>query len=117
MIMSDPADVQLSSMAGMANTTRAMIPRKTFLSLFVNTYYTGKLIRVGILRQTMDIAPIFGISCLMYFVAYLVTKVFFNPYAQVFIGGLVATILYVGVAIALKRDELNDLKYMLKRKN
>ena len=89
----------------------------SFLSLFVNTYYTGKLIRVGILRQTMDIAPIFGISCLMYFVAYLVTKVFFNPYAQVFIGGLVATILYVGVAIALKRDELNDLKYMLKRKN
>ena len=88
----------------------------SFLCLFVNTYYTGKLIHVGMLRQTLDIAPILGISCLMYFAAHFCTKIFSNLYVQVSVGGIVASILYLGIAIALKRDELNDLKYMLKRK-
>lgn len=89
----------------------------SFLSLFINTYYTGKLINVGMLRQTLDLAPIFGISGGMFVVTILLTKVISNLYLQVIVGGTVGVLLYLGVTIALKREELNDLKYMLKRKS
>ena len=89
----------------------------SILSFFVNTYYTGKLIHVNCWRQTLDIAPIFGMAGLMYFVTGFISSCFANVYVQVVIGGAVAVVLYLGIAVLLKREELNDLKYMLKRKS
>lgn len=85
--------------------------------LIVNTYYTGKLINVGFIRQIADLTPTLLLS-LLSFVAIILTNHFiYNIYMQVIIGGLTGCIIYILGAIIFKFKELDDVKFMLKRKS
>ena len=42
----------------------------SMIALVINTYYTGKLIRVGYLKQMSDLLPIFGVALLMWIVVH-----------------------------------------------
>ena len=88
----------------------------SILSLFINTYYTGKLINVGFLKQMKDLIPILLLSSIMYLAIYYANLFIENMILQIIIGGAIGVIIYLGGAFFFKFEELNDVKYMLKRK-
>lgn len=88
----------------------------SMISLIINTYYTGKLIQVGYWRQMKDLLPTLMLSFLLFATAHLTTCFISNLYLQIICGGISGVIVYLGGAILFKFEELNDVKYMLKRK-
>lgn len=88
----------------------------SMISLIINTYYTGKLIQVGYWRQMKDLVPTLVLSFLLFGSVHLTTYYISNLYLQIICGGITGAIIYLGGAIFFKFEELNDVKYMLKRK-
>lgn len=88
----------------------------SMIALVINTYYTGKLIQVGYWRQMKDLLPILMLSFLLFGTVHLTTYYISNLYLQIVCGGIAGGIVYLGGAILFKFEELNDVKYMLKRK-
>lgn len=88
----------------------------SIISLIINTYYTGKLINIGFLKQMRDLIPITVLGLVMFGVILLTNYFITNLYIQIIIGGIIGVTVYLGGAILFKFEELNDVKYMLKRK-
>ena len=88
----------------------------SFISLIVNTYYTGKLIDCGFWAQMKDLIPILVLSLVTFLISWGITFIFSNLWLQLIIGGITGTAFYLGTAYLLKMDQLNDVKYMLKIK-
>jgi O-antigen/teichoic acid export membrane protein len=84
--------------------------------LFINTYYTGKLINCGYFKQMHDLMPTFFMSLLAFAVSIGMTYIFDNLWLQLLFGGICGAGVYLGIAILFKMDEMQDVKYMLKRK-
>ncbi len=87
----------------------------SMLSLVINTYYTGKLINVGYLRQMKDLMPTFLLSLFMFVCVHVVNYFLPNMWLQLVFGGLVGVIVYLGGAYLLKFKELKDVIYLLNR--
>lgn len=88
----------------------------SLVCLFINTYYTGKLINCGYLKQMKDLSPALFLSLLTFAVSFGCTYLFPNLWIQLIVGGFCGAGIYLGLALLLKMDELQDVKYMLKRK-
>lgn len=88
----------------------------SMISLIINTYYTGKLIQVGYWRQMKDLIPTLILSFLLLGCIHFTNSLISNLYLQIICGGIVGFIVYMSGAILFKFEELNDVKYMLKRK-
>lgn len=89
----------------------------SMISLIINTYYTGKLINVGYFKQMGDLLPIFALSLALFGTIHLSNYFIDNMYFQILIGGILGGTVYLGGALLLKFKELEDVKYMLKRKS
>ena len=85
-------------------------------SVFINTYYTGKLINYGYLTQMKDLSIVLLLSSLTFAIAIGCTLLFSNLWLQLIIGGLCGAGFYIGLAFLFKLEELQDVKYMLNRK-
>lgn len=85
-------------------------------ALTLNTHYTGKLIGVGLFKQLFDIMPAFIMSIFMGLVVLWVNSYITNMFVQIFVGVIVGVLLYLLSSIIFKRPELNDVKYLLNRK-
>jgi O-antigen/teichoic acid export membrane protein len=96
---------------------RAMCAGKivsSFFSLFINTYYTGKIISVGFIKQMRDLSPIFLGAVSMSIVSYIVSNIFTN-YAIGLLCGIIAGIIYYFlVNIFFKSQELDILLKMVR---
>lgn len=88
----------------------------SIISLIINTYYTGKLIDIGFFKQMRDLMPIAVLGLVMFGIILLANHFITNLYIQIIIGGIIGAIVYLGGAILFRFEELNDVKYMLKRK-
>lgn len=86
------------------------------ISLVINTYYTGKLIQVGFIKQMKDLLPVFFLSLFMFSVILLVNIFIDNLYYQILVGCLLGALIYLGGAWSFHFAELSDVKYILKRK-
>lgn len=89
----------------------------SFIGLIVNTYYTGKLINCGFFIQMNDLAPIFILSLATFLISWGITQIIPNLWLQLIIGGIAGSAFYLGMAYLLKMGQLDDVKYMLKRKS
>lgn len=89
----------------------------SMIALIINTYYTGKLIQIGYFKQMKDLLPIFGLSLFMWLCIHGINYFIPNMLLQIFVGGCVGLIIYLGVAFLFKFDELKDVKYLLQRKS
>lgn len=89
----------------------------SMISLVINTYYTGKLINVGYFKQMGDLLPIFTLSMVMFGIILVSNHLIDNMYLQILIGGILGGAVYLGGAFIFKFKELEDVKYMLKRKS
>lgn len=89
----------------------------SLISLIINTYYTGKIIHVGYVRQMKDLAHILLLSFMMYGVVWGVLQFIPNLWLQIVMGGTIGAVFYLGGAILFKYSELEEVKYLLSRKN
>lgn len=88
----------------------------SFICLFINTYYTGKLINVGFMKQMRDLLPTYGLSLLIFCVVLGMNQFLDNLWIELILGGIVGVGFYLGLAIFFRFSELQDVKYMLNRK-
>ena len=82
----------------------------SLLSLFINTHYTGKLIRIGYLKQIKDLLPILGNSFLMGIIVWGITRWISVHFIALFIGVTVGTIYYLFTAFITKSRELQEIR-------
>ena len=92
----------------------------SMFSLVINTYYTGKLINVGYLKQMEDLLPIFGVSFVMWLIIHASLLITSNNYIQLVIGICFGVVFYLIAAKFLLKSEWNDtidmIPIRLKRK-
>ncbi len=87
----------------------------SYLSLFINTYYTGKLINVGFITQMRDIFPSliysFSMGAVIYISVYFIT----SDAMKMAIGLPVGIIYYFGVSILFKSPDLEYVKLLYRQ--
>lgn len=88
----------------------------SMIALIINTYYTGKLIQVGYLKQMGDLLPIFGVALLMWFVIHASLLLTPNIYIQLPVGICVGSLTYIVCAKLLLKSEWADTMSMLPSK-
>ena len=88
----------------------------SLLGLIINTYYTGKLIKVGFLKQMKDLLPTLIVSLLMCIGVYLITLVLPNCWLQLIVGFIVGVVFYYSVARIREAEELNEVINIIKKK-
>lgn len=89
----------------------------SLINLSVNTYYTGKLINVGFVRQMMDLFPILLLTLVMGALVYAVCHCFsLTPIVSLVIGILIGVLFYVIMAKLFNFAELNELTMILQKK-
>lgn len=82
----------------------------SLISLFINTYYTGKLIQVGFMKQMQDLTPTLLYALSMGALVWFVIQWIPNMLMQIIIGILVGVIYYIGIA---KLTKSSDLEYVI----
>lgn len=87
----------------------------SIISLYINTWYTGKLYDFGFKKQIKDLTPILILALLMFVCVLGITHIVSNMLLQIIIGGGVGFVVYVGGAYLLKLDTLKDVQFLLKR--
>ena len=85
-------------------------------ALFINTYYTGKLINVGYLTQMRDLLPIIFISLLMGVCAYASTWLFSTEWIKLFVAVVIGGIMYLILSIFFAKDEYIEVMNGIQRK-
>lgn len=79
------------------------------IALVINTYYTGKLIKVGFITQMHDLIPTLLISLGMFVVIFLFLKLVSDVYLQLFGGISIGIIFYLFITWLLQFSELKEL--------
>ena len=87
------------------------------IALVINTYYTGKLINVGFLKQMWDLTPTLVYCGIM--AAAVLGVVYFIPdnVIKLVVGIPIGVLVYLGVSKLTKSPELAELMLLIKRKN
>lgn len=89
----------------------------SLFGLIINTYYTGKLIKVGFLMQMKDLLPTLIVSLLMCIGVYMITLVLPNCWLQLIVGFAIGVIFYYSVARIRKAEELKEVFNIFKKNN
>ena len=85
----------------------------SIICLVINTYYTGKLIHVGFIRQMKDMAGSLSVSLIVFFSVLSATVFTNNLFVQLFLGCMVAITIYIGTAYLFRFKEVNYLKSII----
>lgn len=88
----------------------------SIICLAINTYYTGKLINVGFIRQMMDMTPTLLASLVMGAVVYFVVMLFASNVVKLAVGIPLGMILYLVMAKVFKMPELQEALDIIHRK-
>lgn len=85
----------------------------SLIALFINTFYTGKLIDIGYLKQMCDLLPIFINSLLMGGVVFITIQFIMNDVFKLMVGGIIGGLYYLLSSYIFTRDEVAELKILL----
>lgn len=86
----------------------------SLISLFINTFYTGKLIDIGYLKQMRDLLPVLINSLLMGSVVYFSIKLFYSDLVKIITGFLVGVVSYIVGALFFSKKELKECHNLFK---
>lgn len=86
------------------------------LSLVINTYYTGKLINVGFLKQMKDLLPTILLCVVMYVGILMINSLVAGNLLKLVVGILIGIIMYMSLAYIFKFSEFKELVSLVKRK-
>lgn len=88
----------------------------SIISLVINTYYTGKLIHVGFLRQMQDMTPTLLASLVMGAIIYFAVMAFDSDIIKLAIGIPLGLVVYLSVAKVFRMTELQEAIDIIRRK-
>lgn len=88
----------------------------SIICLVINTYYTGKLINVGFIKQMYDLFPTLLLSGVMFITVLLMTHRIENQYLTLIVGGGAGLLIYLLGSIIFKFQELQDVKALIIKK-
>lgn len=86
----------------------------SLIGLFINTHYTGKLLRLGFWEQLKDYGPILITSLLMFVGVKLTTASLGNGLISLIAGIASGVVFYSTIAIVFRFPELKELKNLRK---
>lgn len=86
----------------------------SLICLFINTYYTGKLINVGILVQLKDVMPTLFSSLSMGGIVWIVTSFISSPLIQLIVGITLGALYYILLSLVLKSSDLSYFIFLIK---
>jgi teichuronic acid exporter len=86
----------------------------SLICLFINTYYTGKLINVGFIKQMEDIFPILINSLMVFVIAYIPTIIFSSNIIKLSLGLGCGLLFYIICSFIFKSNELTYIYNILK---
>lgn len=86
----------------------------SYLALYINTYYTGKLISVGFLTQIKDLLPSFLYSISMGAIVFSITLLIPNLLIQLIAGAIVGIVYYFSISTLFKSSELAYVKILIR---
>jgi O-antigen/teichoic acid export membrane protein len=86
----------------------------SLLSLVINTYYTGKLINVGFLRQMHDLSVTLILALLTFALVYLGGNIVSNDWLWLIGGLIIGLSFYLGIAFIIKSEDLQTTIEILK---
>lgn len=81
----------------------------SIIALFINTYYTGRLINVGFLKQMHDITPTLILSTVMFGGVFTSIHFIENYYIQLPVGIIIGIAIYLGGSYLFKFPELKEV--------
>jgi O-antigen/teichoic acid export membrane protein len=83
----------------------------SYISFFLNSHYSGRLINYPVIEQLTDIAPYFLVSILMAALAYLVKFLFqLNDWGLLLIQSGVAIVSYVLLTLLFRLEAFKELR-------
>jgi len=85
----------------------------SLIALFINTYYTGKLIQVGYLKQMKDLLPMLLNSFSMGLIVWIITRLVHIHILALIIGISVGSVYYFFVAHLTKSQEFQEIKSLI----
>lgn len=86
-------------------------------ALIINTFYTGKLIKLGFWKQMQDLMPILLVSLFMGIIVYFsLNFIEVAPWGKVIIGISEGILIYISITNFFKFAEFNDLKAIFQKK-
>ena len=88
----------------------------SIICLAINTYYTGKLIHVGFLRQMKDMTPTLLASLAMGVVIYFAVMPFENNWVKLAVGIPFGVALYLAIAKVFRMPELQEALGIIHRR-
>ena len=88
----------------------------SIVSLIINTYYTGKLINVGFIKQMKDLFPILCLSVIMFLIVIYIVHIIPNIFMKLFIGIFVGIIVYISGSYLLKFPEVEEILNIIRKK-
>ena len=88
----------------------------SIICLAINTYYTGKLIDVGFVRQMLDMTPTLLASLAMGVVVYFAVMPFDNNWVKLAVGIPLGMALYLAIAKVFKMPELQEALDIIHRR-
>ena len=86
------------------------------VSLVLNTYYTGKFIKLGLLIQLKDLLPMLLNSIVTGGIALFIVKLIDEDIISLIVASCVVIIYYLGSSFLFKSPELNEALQIIKRK-
>lgn len=87
----------------------------SLLCLIVNTYYTGRIIKVNYWVQMKDLLPILINSCIMGVVAFFSMKIVSQDILKLILGIFTGGLYFTISSYFISRDEFNDIKSIIKK--
>lgn len=88
----------------------------SIVALVINTYYTGKLINVGFIRQMCDLAPTILLCLIMFSVVILVNSFIELAIIKIITGATIGFMLYIFISYLFKFRELQIVMSLIKKK-
>lgn len=87
----------------------------SLLSVYINTWYTGKFYNFGFLKQLKDILPSLFLGLVMFVSVTMFIEQIDNMILQILLGCLLGMSIYLGGAFMFKFKQIADVKYLLSR--
>lgn len=86
------------------------------LSMCINSYYTGKLLRFGIIRQMREMLPSILYSLVMGGIVYISILFLSSMWVKLLVGTLVGMSSYILVSVVTKSQDFNYLLALVREK-
>lgn len=87
----------------------------SLLCVFINTYYSSKLLDYNLYNQFCDIFPSLIMSTIMGLCVFLMTKIIDSSYLELVIGVILGTVLYILFSVISKSNEFSILIKLIKK--